>query len=209
VVTSLLERLEDLDVAVLLAAMLFLAAAEAAIVLDLLVPGEVAMVLGGAVLAEQDGPVVLGMLAAALGAAIGDSLSFLFGATVGVRAVERWSWLRRHFGQSIERARRYFDRRGGLVVFVARFIGALRAVVPFVAASSGMRYRRFLLWDLPAAALWGPLMVGLGAAFGDDLAATIDRFDLWLTLAVIGGLAVWVLVRATRHRRHGSDAQAP
>ena len=202
--SSLLERLQDLDVVILLGAMLLLSAGEAALFLDLLVPGEVAMIVGGAVLADQNGPVVAGMACAAVGAVIGDSLSFLLGATVGTRLVERWDFLRRHLGPQIERARKYFERGGGPIVAVARFVGALRAVVPFVAASNGMPYRRFLLWDVPAAIVWGTLMVGLGAAYGDDIARTIDRLDWWMTLAILVAIAGWLLYRRIRNRRTGS-----
>ena len=125
-VTSLLDRLSELDGIVLLATMLLFAMGEATFVLDLIVPGEVAMVLGGAVLAEQDTPIVAGMAAAAIGAILGDSLSFLAGGdardspgrALVVPAASRRSLDRR--------AREYFGRRGGIVIVVGRFVGAFR-----------------------------------------------------------------------------------
>jgi membrane-associated protein len=205
-VTSLLDRLSELDGIVLLATMLLFAMGEATFVLDLIVPGEVAMVLGGAVLAEQDTPIVAGMAAAAIGAILGDSLSFLAGATLGTRLVERWSYLQRHAGPSIERAREYFGRRGGIVIVVGRFVGALRAVVPFVAATSGMSYKRFLWFDVPAAIAWGCLTVGLGAAFGRPIARAIDRLDWWTTIALAALIAGWLLFRWWKARRTSRHA---
>jgi membrane protein DedA with SNARE-associated domain len=206
VIESLLNELEGLHGAVLLVAMFLLAAGEALFVLDLIVPGEVAMVVGGAVIEGQRGPVAAGMVAAAAGAIVGDSLSFWLGRVLGTRAIAPGTFMQRHFGESIERAQGYFDHRGGPVVSVARFIGALRAVVPFVAATAGMSYRRFLLWDVPAAIVWGCLMVGLGAAYGDDIARTLDRFDWWITLGILAVLLVWLGVRYQRARRARSDA---
>ena len=153
--SQILDRLQELHPAVLLVVMLVLAAGEAALFLDLLVPGEVAMVVGGAVLAGEDGDagrsawIVGGMAAAAVGAVLGDSLSYWLGRTVGTRIIERWDFLQRHLGPQLERARDYFGRGGGPVIAVARFVGPLRAVVPFVAGSSGMDFRRFLQWDVP------------------------------------------------------------
>jgi membrane protein DedA with SNARE-associated domain len=201
VITWLLDELESLDTVVVLVAMFFLAAGEAAFLLDLIVPGEVAMVVGGAVLEQKNGPIVAGMFMAAAGAVAGDSFSFWLGRVLGTKAVAPGRFMHRHFGDSIERARRYFEHRGGPVVSIARFIGALRAAVPFVAATSGMQYGRFLLWDVPAAIAWACLMVGLGAAFGDDIAATIDRLDWWVTLIVAGALVVWFVVHRVRARR--------
>jgi hypothetical protein len=34
-------------------------------------------------------------------------------------------------------------------------------------------------------------MVSLGAAFGDDIAETIDRLDWWVTLAIVAAIAGW------------------
>ena len=192
--------------------MLVLAAGEAALFLDLLVPGEVAMVVGGAVLAGEDGDagrsawIVAGMAAAAIGAVLGDSLSYWLGRTVGTRIIERWDFLQRHLGPQLERARDYFGRGGGPVIAVARFVGPLRAVVPFVAGSSGMDFRRFLQWDVPAAIAWGALMVGLGAAFGEAIARTIDRLDWWLTIIIVVLIVGYFVFRVIWKRTHRKAA---
>ncbi|GIU87570.1 MAG: hypothetical protein KatS3mg009_2085 [Acidimicrobiia bacterium] len=86
-------------------------------------------------------------------------------------------------------------------MFVGRWVGALRAVVPFVAGTGRMRYRRFLAWDVPAAITWGAAVVGLGAAFGDDVVDLIEELDWWATVAVAGAAAAWLAVRAVRSRR--------
>lgn len=197
---SVVDRLGDLDLWLFLLAVFVLSAAESAIMLDLLVPGEVAMVVAGTV-AAGGGPVAATMACAAVGAVVGDSVSFLLGATLGTRAVQRWAWTRRRFGPPVERAERYFARRGGVVVFVARWVGALRAVVPFVAGTGRMRYRRFLAWDVPAAITWGATVVGLGAAFGDDVVDVIEELDWWATVAVAGAAAGWLATRMVRSRR--------
>ena len=135
------------------------------------------MVVGGAVLAGEDGDA---------GGAHGSSpawrpprsarcsgtrSSYWLGRTIGTRLIERWDFLQTASRPGDSSAPSdYFERGGGPVVAVARFVGPLRAVVPFVAGSSGMDFRRFLQWDVPAAIAWGALMVGLGAAFGEAIA---------------------------------------
>ncbi len=86
---SVLDRLGELDLWLFLLAVFVLSAAESAIMLDLLVPGEVAMVVAGTVAAGSGGPVAATMACAAAGAVVGDSVSFVLGATVGTRAVQR------------------------------------------------------------------------------------------------------------------------
>jgi membrane-associated protein len=211
VTSTILDWLQELHPAVLLVIMVVLAAGEAALFLDLLVPGEVAMVVGGAVLANDDpsgriGWVIAGMAAAAIGAVLGDSLSYWLGRTIGTRLIRRWDFLKRHLGPGIERAQHYFERGGGPVVAVARFVGPLRAVVPFVAGSSGMDYRRFLQWDVPAAIVWGTLMVGLGAAFGEAIARTIDRLDWWFTIVIVVVIVGYFVFRTIWKRTHREAA---
>ncbi len=92
------------------------------------------------------------------------------------------------------------------MVAVARFVGPLRAVVPFVAGSSGMDFRRFLQWDVPAAIAWGALMVGLGAAFGEAIARTIDRLDWWLTIIIVVVIVGYFVFRAIWKRTHREAA---
>ena len=49
----------------------------------------------------------------------------------------------------------FYDRHGGITVFIGRFVGVLRALGPFIAGASKMPYRRFLPYDILGAGLWG------------------------------------------------------
>ena len=60
-------------------------------------------------------------------------------------------------------------------MFVARWVGALRAVVPFVAGIAKMPYRKLLLWDAPAALLWSTAVVIAGFVFGRRITEVIER----------------------------------
>jgi membrane-associated protein len=114
--------------------------------------------------------------------------------------VDRWSWTRRHLHPKIDDARRHFDERGGTTVFVGRWVGALRAVVPFVAGASDMPAPRFLVWNVAGAATWAATVITFGYLFGRSIADVIDRFSLWLSVAVVVALAAWWSVRRYRNR---------
>jgi membrane-associated protein len=176
-------------------AVLGVAFGESAVLLDLVVPGEVGMVVGGAA-ADRSGvnPWFL-VLAGATGAVLGDSLSYLIGRRWGMTLVRRWSWLRRRVEPRFDRAHEYFERRGGRAVFAARWVGALRAVVPAVAGISEMPYRRFLPWDAAAAVLWVTTMVWLGATLGNDIADVVDRIGTGISLIVVSTIVLVVVLR--------------
>jgi SNARE associated Golgi protein len=82
-------------------------------------------------LVERDVPALLAAVAIA-GAIAGDSIGYAFGR-LGAEPLGR-SWLGRRIGQPrLQAAEAYLRRRGGLAVFTGRFVGFLRALVPFFA----------------------------------------------------------------------------
>ena len=48
----------------------------------------------------------------------------------------------------------YFQRHGGKTILIGRFIGLVRALAPFIAGSSGMRYRAFVPYSVLGTGLW-------------------------------------------------------
>jgi membrane protein DedA with SNARE-associated domain len=103
----------------------------------------------------------------------------------------------------LARTEAHFSRYGGQTVFVGRFVGALRALVPLVAGTSGMSYRAFLPWNIAASILWVSAMVILGAVFGRTIVSAVDRFGIVVTSAVVV-LALALFVRHRRIRSRGS-----
>jgi undecaprenyl-diphosphatase len=181
---------------------------ESAVLLDFVVPGEVGMVVAGAAAKRNDVSPWLLVAIGTVGAVLGDSFSYVVGRRWGMALVRRWWWLRRRLEPRFERAHDHFQRRGGRAVFVARWVGALRALVPLVAGTSAMPYRRFLAWDALAAVLWVTTMVWLGALLGDDIARVVDRIGTAISLVVVGVIALVLVVRS-RRRRTRPPAPAP
>ena len=69
--------------------------------------------------------------------------------------------LRRH-PEQVERAKEFLRRRGGRAVVMGRFTAFLRAVMPGLAGASRMAYRRFLIFNVTGAVIWGGACVLLG-----------------------------------------------
>jgi undecaprenyl-diphosphatase len=205
---GLVDSAARLGTLVLMALALGLGFGEGAIGLDLVVPGEVGMVFVGAAAAEADAPLFAVIPAGAIGAVAGDSVGWLIGRRFGARVVTRWALLRR-LEPAMERARGTFERRGGLAVFAARWVGALRGVVPVVAGTGEMPYRRFLAWDAPAALLWTTAVMLLGYHLGDDVAGVVDRVGLFTSIGVVAVIAAVVLVRHLRARRQPAAGSVP
>ncbi len=187
----------------LVALVLGLVFAESAIFLDLLVPGEVGLVVAGAAAAQNGTPLAAVIGAAAVGGLAGDSLGYAIGRRFGEQLVDHWKWTRRRLGPGLERARAHYEHRGGMSVALARWIGALRAVVPVVAGSSGLPLRRLLAWDAPSALAWAAVVTSVGFVWGDDAADIVDRIGLAIS---VGAVVVLVVVAWLLRRRAGAKA---
>jgi membrane-associated protein len=195
-------HVSELPPVALVAVVFLLAFAETALFFDLVVPGEVGMVFAGAAAHEADIPLLAVIAAGVFGALLGDTTSFWMGRVAGPRLVHRSRWTQKHFGGALQRAQRYFERAGAVAIVGGRFIGALRAVVPFVAGSAGMGFGRFLGWNFVASLGWASAVVSAGYLFGDDVASVIDRVGTAASVAVIA-----VVIAAIVWRRRSSGRQ--
>jgi membrane protein DedA with SNARE-associated domain len=175
---------------------------ECAAFAGLLVPGE-SLVLASGFFAHQGILKLDAVIAAvALGAVAGDNIGYLLGARLGRE------WLLKkgsRFGlrkQRLAQVDAFFERRGPRAVFIGRFIGFARALVPFVAGSSRMPYRRFIVADALGAGLWTIAFVTLGYVLGASWQVAekwISRSGLVLGAVLLLG-AGWLWFRRRRRR---------
>jgi undecaprenyl-diphosphatase len=207
VASRIIEWVAVLDGWMLCLVLFGLAFGESAAAVDVVVPGEVGMVVAGAAGERAGTPLVLLLVSGTAGAIAGDQVSFHLGQRYGVGLVDRWDFTRRRLRPKVRTARRHFDAHGGTTVFVARWVGALRAFVPFVAGTADMSWRRFLVWNTLGAATWATTVITLGYVFGRRLAELVDRFSLWSSLAVVLLIAAWWVVVRIRKTHRSSAPQ--
>lgn len=137
-----------------------LAFAESLAFVSLLVPAWAALVAIGA-LAQAGGvsfwPV---WLAGALGAALGDWLSYWIGRKLEHSVAHVWP-LSRH-PDLIPRGEAFVKKWGIAGIFIGRFFGPLRASVPLVAGIFDMPYWRFQLANFTSALVWAGVLLSMG-----------------------------------------------
>ena len=93
-------------------------------------------------------------------------------------------------------ADQFVDKRGGVAVFVSRFLPIFHSLVPMVAGLSKMRYRRFMAWTAPACTLWAFIYVSVGSAAAGSYDQLKDQFEWasWLFLGIIAGFILLVQI---------------
>jgi membrane protein DedA with SNARE-associated domain len=149
-------------------------------------------------------------LAVVVGALIGESLGFWLGRWAGPHI--RSSWLGRRIGeQHWERSERYLRRRGGIAIFLSRFLPVLHSLVPLTVGMSGYAYRRFIAWTLPACVVWTTIYVGLAAGAAGSYHQLSQRVHYagYFFVGAIAVLLIAVLIVkkliARREERHMQD----
>jgi membrane protein DedA with SNARE-associated domain len=180
---------------------------ESALLLGLIVPGDVILALGGAYAANGtlSMPVVL---AFAIGFGwLGQTAGYVLGRRYGEALLRRAPLLSR-FADRFDRARDALRRNGGKAIVLGRFATGLGSTLPFAAGTSGIEPRTFFAFALPTVAVWASLIVSIGYVAGDNL-GTIDRIlhavgwvGLGLVVLVLTG---WWLVRRRRGGRTADD----
>ena len=102
------------------------------------------VILGGAVAGQGETSIVLTIGVVWAAALAGDSVSFLLGRRLGRDFLLRHGPKVRITPERFARVEDYFSRHGGKTILIGRFIGLVRALAPFIAGSSGMRYSYYL-----------------------------------------------------------------
>jgi membrane-associated protein len=164
--------------------------AERSILIGLFVPGDVILALGGIYAARGSLELTSVILIGTFAAICGESIGYWLGRTYGLSLVKRIPLVRRLEGR-VDAAKAYFERHGGATVAIGRYATAAGAFVPFVAGMARMDYRRFLMFDVPAIAVWASGITLFGYFFGEHI-SFVDKVLSRLGLVVLGVLAVFV-----------------
>ena len=147
------------------------------------------------------------ILAAAVGAILGDNLGFLIGREGGFRVVRRYGHLIHLDEGKLKLAVYLFRRQGGKVVFFGRFVSVLRAWAAFLAGTSRMPWRSFLLYNAAGGIVWATLYGLAGYIFG----ANVERFtgligNILLALVLVG-IVVGIVLIWHRMRQMEDEAE--
>jgi len=202
VLTTLLDLVQSVDPVLRTVLAGIAMVLETSVLLGLIVPGDTVAIVSATAVGS---PFEFGALVVALvlGALVGESIGFALGRFFGPRI--RASALGRRLGEANwVRAENYLARRGGIAVFVSRFLPVLHSLIPLTVGTSPMRYRTFLTWTAPACLLWALAYVSVGAAAAGGYRELADRLHqagyVFVGIIVAFVLLVVVVKKVLHHR---------
>jgi membrane protein DedA with SNARE-associated domain len=137
-----------------------LAFGESFVLISLLLPATVALVGIGALIGVSGIEFTPIWLAAAIGAALGDWISFWLGVTFKSSIAKMWPLSRSK--DLLPRGHAFVEKYGIYAVFVGRFFGPLRASVPLAAGILEMPWWPFQIANFASAILWAAVLLAPG-----------------------------------------------
>ena len=169
---------------------------ESLAIVGLIVPGVAIMFGIGALIAAGAIEFWPAFAWAVAGAVVGDVSSFLFGFHFRDRITNLWPFTR--YQESLEQGQAFFTKYGGKSVAFGRFFGPVRAVVPLIAGTMGMRPWRFITASILASLVWAPAYLAPGIVFGASLELASQVAFRLVILIVLLAILIWLLLWLVR-----------
>ena len=151
---------------------------ESLAIIGFLVPGAAMMVAFGALISNGILDPYETILYAAVGASIGDGLSFMLGWHYKERVYHLQYFVKNP--KLLENGHRFFEKYGTFSILVGRFVGPIRAVIPLIAGILTMPIKKYIPINIIASALWAPAYLFPGYLLGLSFAEIQNYLPSWL-----------------------------
>ena len=130
----------------------------------------------------------------AIGSVLGSELSYW----TGKGAMNRFPGRQRiRDSAGFARAKRLFEKRGGLALVIGRFLGPVAGLVPLVAGMAGMNRRQFLIWNIAGSIPYALTHVTIGYFLGDitgRIGGSLTRAAVLTGIVLLALLILWSIL---------------
>ena len=163
-------------------------------------PSEIIMPFAGYLVSTGRFDLVLVATAGALGCNIGSTLAYAVGYYGGRPLVERWGAYILVSHHDLALVDRFFQRYGGITVFVCRLLPVVRTFIALPAGIARMNQTKFQIYTFVGSWPWCFALAYIGLQLGarwdsdPELRAIFHRFDAAI-VAVLAVAIVWYVIR--------------
>jgi membrane-associated protein len=173
---------------------------ETGLVVTPFLPGDSLLFAVGALVSIEDSPIKLPVVLLVLWAAavIGDAVNYAVGHFLGPKVFSSpRSWLLNP--DHVRRTQEFYEKHGGMTIFLARFVPIIRTFAPFIAGIGEMSYARFAMWNVTGGFVWVFALVLAGYWFG-RIPIVKDNFET-VILGIVGISILPLIFEWLRARR--------
>ncbi len=168
------------------------------------VPGETVLIIAAVYAGTGRLSIWLVALIGFIAAILGDNVGFAIGHFGGRPLAERYGKYIFLTPDRLDKTAKFFDRHGGKVIVIARFVEGLRQANGLIAGITGMHWKKFFLFNMLGAALWVGVWVSIGYFSGshiDSIYKAATKYELFFGIAVGVLILVWVAWRLRKHQK--------
>lgn len=135
-----------------------------------------------------------------MGSACGISFSYGLGRFVGLPIIYRYGYLAHITPGMMKRINGWYERFGKWLLLFGYFMAGVRHLTAFAAGTCRLRVPVFAVFAYTGAFLWSITFISLGYLLGDQwpLISKHLNAEIWLSIALVGGLVVWCFVKRTK-----------
>ncbi len=149
---------------------------------------------------------------AIVAAVVGDNIGYVIGHYGGEAIVRRYGKYVFLTPEKLDKTKDFFNRRGGAVVTIARFIDGLRQLNGIIAGSAEMKWRRFLMFNAIGATLWVGTWVTVGYTAGNNIGPiyrVVTKYSLYAGILVVIGVFAFIGRFIWKRRKSGLNTAKP
>ncbi|HEX8169200.1 MAG TPA: DedA family protein [Thermoanaerobaculia bacterium] len=153
--------------------------------------GEAILITAGFFAARGNLSASVVAIVAFLGAYLGHIFWFWLGRRHGVRLLDRFPRMKKHFGRGI----RIFERYGAAAIVITQWLYGLRITCAVIIGMSRISLIKFLAYEGFSCAAWAVVITAAGYYFGravERLLGRVENIEKYaLAAIVIGAVAMW------------------
>lgn len=159
-----------------------ISAAESIAIIGTVIPGSITMMAIGALAGADVIPLAATLFWAILGAILGDGVSYWLGHAFKGKLRNIWPF--RSNPGILEKGEHFVHKYGVMSVFMGRFVGPVRALVPLIAGMLGMKPLHFTIANVASAILWAPIYMLPGIILGTAALELPPELAMHVVLAI-------------------------
>jgi len=172
------------------------------------VPGETTLLAASIAASRGRLEIEWVIVAAAVGAIIGDNIGFWIGRKGGRRLLERPGRHQARRLAMLQHGDRFFARHGAKAVFLGRWVALLRITAAVLAGANGMPARSFFVWNALGGVCWAVSVGLLGYFLGATGERIAQQVGVWAAVAAGCALVAALVWFKLRERRALAAEQA-
>jgi membrane-associated protein len=186
--------------------------AETGLLVGFFLPGDSMLFTAGLLVATDTIKVnIWGFTALIIAAAIiGNQVGYLIGSKAGPSIFNKPN-SKLFKRENVESAHAFFEKHGGKALILARFVPIIRTFVPVIVGVAQMSKRKFFVFNVIGAVLWGGGVTLLGYALGDKVPWVKDNLDIiFIVIVLVSVIPIGIevirgFIAKRQAEKYGSD----